>query len=85
MNDTKDVLKHLSEEEKEQIRERIRAWKDAEPLLEQDKREQIRNADTEAFIRFSAGFVDATLQWLSPRTTSGLIEQQAMFKKFSRW
>lgn len=72
----------MNQHEKENALRWIKAWKEAAPLLEDIRAEEIRNADTEAFINLSAGMVDASLQWLPMRVTTGLIEQQAVFQKY---
>jgi len=71
----------MTDEEREQIRLRVAAWKKAAPVLERLRREAIRNTKTEEAIAMFSSAFRAALKSLPPRRTSGLIEQQAIFRK----
>ncbi len=51
----------MNQQDKENTLRWIKAWKDAEPLLEDIRAEEIRNADTEAFIPVREGLVAASI------------------------
>ena len=59
-------------------------WKTAGPLLEKIRRDEIRKLDTFKTISHLLGPVDFSREPFVPKPTSGLIEQQAWFKKFRR-
>ena len=59
-------------------------WKTAGPLLEKIRRDEIRKLDTFKTISHLLGPVDFSREPFVPKSTSGLIEQQAWFKKFRR-
>ena len=68
-----------SAEELELMRRWVQTWKEAGPVLEEIRRRDIENADTQQAVRDLFGFpIPADLP---PRTTSGLVEQQAWFAK----
>ena len=69
--------------EKEKIKRTIKAWKNAAPILEQERRKRIQEADTRAFIEMTAGMVLAYLARNGSRDYSGLVEQQRYFRKMS--
>ena len=70
--------------EKEKIKQSIEAWKNAGPVLEEERRKRIREADTRAFIEMTAGMVHAYLARNGSRDSSGLVEQQRYFRKMNR-
>jgi hypothetical protein len=71
----------MDELEEQRIRQWLRNWEEAAPVLEQLREEAIRNADTAAAIeQLSDAFESARLHW-PPPTTSGLVEQQRLFAR----
>jgi hypothetical protein len=74
----------MTDDEHEQIRLRVAAWKKAAPVLERLRREAIRTASTAEAIEMYSSAFRAALRSLPPRKTSGLIQQQAVFRKLYR-
>jgi hypothetical protein len=66
---------------KKKIERWIDDWRRVAPILKQIKEDEIRNADYESQLPI----LDSMLQWAvdhaSPRQSSGLVEQQRIFKK----
>jgi hypothetical protein len=71
----------MDELERERIRQWIRNWEAAGPVLQRLRDEAIRNTDTAAAIeQLSDAYESARLHW-APPTTSGLVEQQRWFAR----
>ena len=71
----------MDEHEKQRVRQWIRNWETAGPLLQRLRDEAIRNTDTAAAIEaLSDAYESARLHWTPPKT-SGLVEQQRWFAK----
>jgi hypothetical protein len=71
----------MDEQEEQRIRQWIRNWEEAAPLLERLRDEAIRHTDTaKAIEQLSDAFESARHQW-TPPTTSGLVEQQCWFAR----
>jgi hypothetical protein len=71
----------MDELEKQRVRQWIRNWEAAAPVLERLRAEAIRNSDTATAIeQLSDAFESARLHW-TPPTTSGLVEQQRWFAR----
>jgi hypothetical protein len=69
------------EAERERIRQWIECWKVAAPVLEQERFEQVRRTDTaEAIMQLSDAFEWARRSY-PPSSSSGLVEQQALFHR----
>lgn len=67
--------------EERRIRQWVRDWAVAAPLLEQLRHEAIRDVDTAAAIQqLSDAFESARQQW-QPPASSGLVEQQRLFAR----
>ena len=62
----------------------IDAWKRACPVLERVREEDIRSADTVSSIAAFRGFVLAKVKTHPPLPTSGLIEQQQIFRLLAK-
>lgn len=73
----------MNDIEKNLVLRWIQNWNDAAPVIERDRRKRIREADTEAFIRMTAGLLPVYLQENGCRTTSGLVEQQRLFRSLA--
>jgi hypothetical protein len=69
--------------ERELMRRWVETWKRAGRELEMIRRREIETTDTRKAIKQLFG-PDAVLQEREPRTTSGLVEQQAWFAKLRR-
>jgi hypothetical protein len=71
----------MDEREKQRVRQWVRNWEAAAPVLERLRDEAIRNADTSAVIKqLSDAFESARRHWPAS-TTSGLVEQQRWFAR----
>ena len=69
----------MTAQEREQIRYWAETWQKAGPELERIRRKEIRETDTFEAVSAFLGPIDFTQEPFSPRPTSGLIEQQALF------
>ena len=70
-------------QERELMRRWVETWRRAGPELDEIRRREIEATDPREAIRQLFGSA-AALQDLPPRTTSGLVEQQAWFAKLRR-
>jgi len=71
----------MDELEEQRVRQWLRNWEEAAPVLERVRDEAIRNSDTaKAIEQLSDAFESARRHW-TPPTTSGLVEQQRWFAK----
>jgi len=71
----------MDEREKQRVRQWIRNWEAAGPVLARLRDEAIRNTDTAAAIeQLSDAFESARRHW-TPPATSGLVEQQRWFAR----
>ncbi len=70
-------------QERELMRRWVETWRRAGPELDEIRRREIEATDTREAIRQLFGSA-AAFQDLPPRTTSGLVEQQAWFAKLRR-
>ena len=66
-------------QERELMRQWVETWKRAGPELEEIRRRDIENANTQQAVRDMFGIIP----WkdFQPKPTSGLVEQQAWFTK----
>jgi hypothetical protein len=62
----------------------VKAWKDAGPELERVRREELRQLDAYRTIAMLCGSADYTVSPRAPKPTSGLVEQQRLFRKLAR-
>lgn len=72
-------MKNLGE--KERLRRFIESWQDTGRILEEMRREKIRNADTVAAIKILDSAFRSALLNRQPTQSSGLIEFQDLLKK----
>ena len=84
MADRPSALARWSPEQVAQGRAWVAAWKRAGPALEQIRRQELRNLDTFSAIALLCGPADYHVAPRAPRPTSGLIEQQRVFRRFRR-
>jgi hypothetical protein len=59
----------------------VQAWREAGPEMERIRREELRHIDGQRAIALLCGPADYHAAPRAPRPTSGLVEQQAWFKK----
>jgi hypothetical protein len=71
----------LSVQERERMRQWVETWQRAGLELDEIRRREIQSTDTQTAIRQIFG--SAMVTGLPPRTTSGLVEQQAWFMKLA--
>jgi len=62
----------------------VQAWKNAGPELERIRRRELRQLDAYAAIALLSGPADYGEAPRAPKPTSGLIEQQRVFRKLRR-
>lgn len=59
----------------------VRAWKDAAPDLERQRRHELRRLDAQKAIALLCGPADYRMPPRAPKPTSGLVEQQRLFQR----
>jgi hypothetical protein len=62
----------------------VKAWREAGPILEQLRRDELRRIDGQRAIALLCGPADYRLAPRAPKPTSGLVEQQYWFMKAAR-
>lgn len=70
----------MTAEEQELTRRWVQTWKDAAPLLESIRREEIRATDTAQSMPAFDGLFEQAVRDFPPAPTSGLVEQQRLFQ-----
>ncbi|MDI6739885.1 MAG: hypothetical protein QME74_05925 [Candidatus Edwardsbacteria bacterium] len=70
--------------EAEQIKEAVKRWREAGPALEAERHDRIRETDVAFFVDAMDGMVRIVLEQSPPSDTSGLLEQQAIFRRSRR-
>lgn len=76
-------MRGMEAEDADNLKRWVQCWKNAGPRLEALRREAIRNADTTQGLLNLAGAFRSALLHHTPAPTSGLVEQQAWFKKIA--
>jgi hypothetical protein len=71
----------MSEEQQLKIKEWVRRWQLAGPVLEGISDEELRAVETIRAIQAFEGLVFAALREQPARAESGLVEQQRLFRK----
>jgi hypothetical protein len=80
----KSSLADWTPEQVAQGRRWVQAWREAGPILEQLRREELRRLDGNRAIAMLCGPADYTVPPRAPKPTSGLVEQQFWFIKAAR-
>lgn len=80
MSSASSPLRSWTPEQLERGREWVAAWKRAGPELERVRREELRALDSHAAIALLTGPADYTIEPRSPKPSSGLVEQQRLFR-----
>jgi hypothetical protein len=75
------ALDSWSPEEIERGRQWVAAWKRATPELERIRREELREIDAYKAIALLCGPADYRIEPRAPKPTSGLVEQQRLFRR----
>ncbi len=71
----------MEAEEEKALREYVARWERLGPLLEKQREEDVRRSDTISNVAaFGRLWAEAVRDW-PPVPTSGLVEQQRLFKK----
>lgn len=76
------ALDAWSPEQRAHGREWAAAWKRAGSALEEVRRQELQNLDACAAIAMLCGPADYHVPPRAPKPTSGLIEQQRLFRRF---
>ncbi len=74
----------MTNEEREHMREWVRQWQRAAPVLEKLRIESIQRADTVWAVEALGGLLEGAVRDCPPPPSSGLVEQQAVFAKARR-
>jgi hypothetical protein len=75
------LLAGWSEDERNRGREWVAAWKRAAPALAAVRRQELEALDSFTAIRLLCGEADYHVAPRTPRPSSGLVEQQRIFKR----
>jgi hypothetical protein len=62
----------------------VEHWRRVGPLLEEVRRRELRNYDHAANWLAVRSLLDLAVRYAQPRTTSGLVELQRLFRRTSR-
>jgi hypothetical protein len=73
----------MTDSETRMIRESVAAWGRAGPELERIRRAELIGMDTVRAIQAFSGMVVVSLRERGERTSSGLVEQQAWFRRIA--
>jgi hypothetical protein len=84
MSEPASPLSDKSPEELVLMKRWVETWKRAGPELERIRREELRKVNTFQALSCLMGPVDFTQEPFRPRPSSGLVQQQALFKKRGR-
>ena len=77
------IMRGMETDDADKLKYWVECWRNAGPRLEALRREAIRNADTTQGLLNLAGAFRSALLYHTPAPTSGLVEQQAWFKKIA--
>jgi hypothetical protein len=66
------------------IRRWVKHWQDAGPLLEEIRRQEIREADNLQVLALLEPAFNHAVRSLPPRESSGMVEMQVLFAKLRR-
>ena len=77
----RSALEDWSDEERALGRRWVEAWKNAAPVLERLRREELRRLDGYRAIAMLCGPADYRVPPRAPKPTSGLVEQQRLFER----
>jgi hypothetical protein len=81
MKSEKSCLSDWTPEQIAQGKRWVQAWREAGPMPEQVRRQELRRLDAERAIGLLCGPADYRTAPRAPKPTSGLIEQQRWFTK----
>ncbi len=84
MKSVESSLDGMSPEELALAKKYVATWKTTGPILERLRREELKNVDTYQSVQSLSGTFDFSVAPYRPLPSSGLVEQQAWFKKILR-
>lgn len=71
--------------DEQELRRRLKAyamgWQETGELLDEERRERVRQVDTAQALAALSGLFDSAVRLHPASTTSGLVEQQAIFAR----
>lgn len=73
----------MTDAERELLQQYVERWKRVGGLLEQQREEDVRRSDTTSAFAFFAGMPLHNSKNFPPGPSSGLVEQQAWFRKIA--
>jgi len=73
--------KTLSEAEREAVRLRLRIWEQAGPLLQEQRWRELQALTDEKALALTKALFSRGIKSASKRDSSGLVEQQALFRR----
>ena len=71
----------MTASEREATRERLRVWKDSQPLLEEQRWRELMALTDEKALWMTKALFSRRLDYRPKRDSSGLVEQQALFQR----
>ena len=71
----------FSEAEREEIRLWLRTWEEAEPALQEQRWRELQALSDEKALSLTKALFRRGITTASKRESSGLVEQQALFKR----
>jgi hypothetical protein len=74
----------MTDAEKQQLKQWVETWKRAGPELERFRYEELRALTHEQSMAAIQDLLELGYQFARPRQTSGLVEQQRLFRKLRR-
>jgi len=74
----------MTDDEKQQLKQWVETWKRAGPELERFRYQELRSQTHEHSLAIVQDVLELGYQFARPRQTSGLVEQQRLFRKLRR-
>lgn len=84
MSERRSALTSWTPEQRAAGRRWVQTWRDAAERLEEIRRSELRSLDSYAAIARLCGDADYLSAPRAPRSTSGLVQQQAFFQRLRR-
>ena len=74
----------MTDAEKQQLKQWVETWKRAGPELERFRRQELRAFNYKENMHIVDGLLEMAVRFARPRPTSGLVEQQRIFRRARR-
>ena len=74
----------MTKRDLESTKKWVEAWKKAGPELERIRRNELRKVSTQKALMILSDMFESCRLHFKPRPTSGLIQQQAWFRRFRK-